>query len=219
MNLGSKSGKLRITKIEAQKRHPRRVSIYLDGRFALGIDGQVAQEMGLRQDLLLSQRQLEKVILAEQRNKAKNYALDFIGYRTRSIWEVRTRLKKRDHCQEVIDQVIKELIHSGLLDDLQFATRWAQGRMATKPLGEHLLRQELRLKGISDEIVEKTVAETFRQISPRELAVDMLQTRRKRYLELDRRKARQRMAAFLLRRGFSREVVWEAVDQVTNDKN
>jgi SOS response regulatory protein OraA/RecX len=47
----------------------------------------------------------------------------------------------------------------------------------------------------------------------------MLQTRRKRYLELDRRKARQRMTAFLLRRGFSREVVWEAVDQVTNDKN
>ncbi len=219
MNLGSKSGKLRITKIEAQKRHPRRVSIYLDGRFALGIDGQVAQEMGLRQGLLLSQRQLEKVILAEQKSKAKNYALDFIGYRARSIWEVRVRLKKRDHCQEVIDQVIKELIHNGLLDDLHFATRWAQGRMATKPLGEYLLRQELRLKGISDEIVEKTVAETFGQISQEELAADLLRAREKRYLGLEKTKARRRMANFLMRRGFSRKVVWEAVDQVTNDKN
>lgn len=211
--------KLRITKIEAQKRRPSRLSIYLDGRFALGVDVRVAQELGLRQGLELNQRQLEKVTLAEEKNRAKSFALDFIGYRARSVWEVAQRLKKRGYPGEVVDQVVEELRQNGLLNDVQFAIQWARGRMDTKPLGEHLLRQELRLKGISREIVEKTVAETFGQISQRDLAAELLRARRKRYLGLDRGKARRRMADFLLRRGFSREVVWEVVGQEMGEAN
>ncbi|KPL18188.1 MAG: hypothetical protein AMJ92_09165 [candidate division Zixibacteria bacterium SM23_81] len=209
----SKREKLRITKIESQKRNPRRVSLYLDGRFAMGIDLQVAQDMGLRQGLELSQSQLQKVTSAAEKSKAKSFALDFIGYRARSVWEVAERLKKRGHSQNVIDQVIRELRQSDLLDDVQFAAQWAQSRVATKPLGERLLRRELKLKGISNEIVEKTVAETFGQVSQKELAANLLKIRRKRYLALDEKKAKQRMAAFLLRRGFPREVVWEVVEQ------
>lgn len=217
MSLANKGQKHRITKIETQKRNPRRLSIYLDGRFALGVDAQVAHQMGLRQGLELGQRELQKLIRAEEKQKAKNFALDFIGYRARSIWEVRERLKKRGHHQRIVDQVIRELRRSGLLDDVQFATGWAKDRMATKPLGERLLRHELKLKGIPEEIVEKTVAETFDQVSQRELAVELLRARRKRYLSLDRPKARRRMADFLLRRGFPPEVVWETVAQVMGE--
>lgn len=209
----SKREKLKITKIESQKRNPKRVSIYLDGRFALGIDIQIAHELGLRQGLELSQSQLQKVTLAAEKSKAKNFALDFIGYRARSVWEVAERLKKRGHSQSVIDQVIRELRQSDLLDDVQFSAQWAQNRVATKPLGERLLRRELKLKGISNEIVEKTVAETFGQVSQKKLAANLLKVRRKRYLALDEMKAKQKMAALLLRRGFPREVVWEVVEQ------
>lgn len=213
----SKREKLRITKIEIQKRNPKRVSIYLDGRFALGIDLQTAHELGLRQGLELSQSQLQKVTLAVERSKAKNFALDFIGYRARSVWEVSQRLKKRGHSQSVIDQVIRELRQSDLLDDVQFAAQWAQSRVATKPLGELLLRRELKLKGISDEIVEKTIAETFGQVSQKKLAANLLKARWERYLALDEMKAKQRMAAFLLRRGFPRGVVWEVVEQALRE--
>ncbi len=211
MSPGKARGTLKITKIEAQKRSPKRLSIYINGRFALGIDAQVAQDMGLRQGLALSQAQLENMILAEDKNKAKNFALDFIGYRSRSVWEVTQRLKKRGHTQEIIEQVIGDLHRSGLLDDVQFAAQWARHRMATKPVGEHLLRHELKLKGISDEIIEKTLTETFGQTSQRALADDLIRIREKRYHSLDIAKARRRMADFLIRRGFPREIVWEAV--------
>ena len=214
MSVLKKGQKRKITRLEVQKRNPRRVSVYLDGSFALGLEIRVAQEKGLHKGLELSQSQLEKLLLAEERSRAKNYALDFIGYRARSVWEVRQRLARRDHSQEIIDDVIADLQQAGFLDDTQFSARWAQGRMATKPLGEHLLRKELRLKGVSQEIVEKTVAGTFAGISQPELATRLLETRRKRYQGLPRAKARRRMADFLIRRGFSREAVWQAVGQI-----
>jgi regulatory protein len=205
---------VKITRIEAQKRNPRRLSIYLDGRFALGLDAHVAQDMGLHQGLEISRAQLRRVLSTEEKNKAKSFALDFIGYRARSVREVAQRLEKRGHSGKIIGQVIRELRRSGLLDDVQFAAQWAQHRMATKPVGEHLLRQELRLKGISDQIVEKTLLRTFGQISQRELAVDLLRARRIRYRSLDGAKARRRMADFLLRRGFPRDIVWEVVAEI-----
>lgn len=219
MSTGPKRRKRKITKIEPQKRNPKRLSVFLDGRFALGVDVRVAQDLGLRQGLELSQAQLEKVSLAEEKSKAKSYALDFIGYRARSVWEVAQRLKKRGHSERIIDQVLEELLDSGLLDDNQFAAQWARGRMATKPLGERLLRHELKLKGISNEIVEKTVAATFDGISQQDLAIDLLRARRERYLPLDWPTARRRMSNFLLRRGFSRDVVWEAVALVKDEGN
>ena len=217
MSSGNESDKLRITKVVPQKRNPKRLSIYLEGHFALGIDAHIAQEMGLRQGMELSRGQLQKISLAEEKWRAKNFALDFIGYRARSIWEVAQRLKKRGHSQKIIEQVLGELRHSGFLDDVQFAAQWAKGRMAIKPLGERLLRHELKLKGIADELVEKTVAKTFGHISQKELAADLLRARRQRYFALDEVKAKRRMADFLLRRGFSREIVWEVVERVRSE--
>jgi regulatory protein len=173
--------------------------------------------MGLRQGMELSRGQLQKITRAEEKSRAKNFALDFIGYRARSIWEVTQRLKKRGHSQRIIEQVLEDLRQSGLVDDIQFAARWAKGRLATKPQGERLLRHELKQKGVSDEIVEKTVAETFGQVSQRTLAAQLLRARRQRYSALDQVKAKRRMADFLLRRGFSRDIAWEVVDQVMTE--
>jgi regulatory protein len=219
MSTGNERVKRKITKIAPQNRDPKRLSIFLNGRFALGIDSRVAQDLGLRQGLELSQAKLQEVRLAEEMSKAKGFALDFIGYRARSVWEVDQRLKKRGHSERIIDQVLGQLLDSGLLDDEQFAAQWARGRMATKPLGERLLRHELKIKGISDEIVDKTVAATFQGVSQSDLATDLLRARRTRYVSLDWVKARRRMRDFLLRRGFSRDVAWDAVAQVKDEEN
>jgi regulatory protein len=203
-----------ITKLEAQKRNPRRVSIYLDGSFALGMDDDLAGQLGLHQGQTLTPEELERIVRAEDKNRARNYALEFLGYRARSVREVRERLNRRGYPGEMVENIIEELQQSGLLDDEDFASRWARGRMNTKPLGERLLRQELRLKGVPEEIIERTLERTFREISQEELAVGMLRARQMRSRGLDQAKAKRRMADFLLRRGFDRQTAWEAVRRV-----
>jgi len=217
MSADSRPHKVTITKLEVQKRNPRRVSVFLDGSFALGMDAQLALELGLRKGRTLDRDELEGIARAEEKSRAKHYALDFLGYRIRSIWEVRERLARRGHDGEIIEGVIDQLGQAGLLDDEDFARRWATDRMNTKPLGEHLLRRELRLKHVPDEIIDRVVTATFRDLSPELLAADLLRAREGRYRRLDEKTARRRMADYLLRRGFDRPVVREAVEQVLGE--
>jgi len=217
MAFDSRSGKVTITRLEAQKRNPRRVSVFLDGAFALGMDAQLAMELGLRKGRTLDRGELERITRAEEKSRAKHYSLDFLGYRARSIWEVRDRLARRGHAEAIIEEVIGELRREGLLDDEDFARRWARDRMKTKPLGERLLRRELRLKHVDDEIIDRVAADTYRDLSTEQLAGELLRSREGRYRHLDAGTARRRMADFLLRRGFDRQAVREAVDQVLGE--
>jgi len=217
MDSNSRSRTVTITKLEVQKRNPRRVSVFLDGSFTLGMDAQLALELGLRKGRKLDRDELEGITRAEEKSRAKHYALDFLGYRIRSTWEVRDRLARRGHPGEIIEGVIDELARTGLLDDEDFARRWARDRMNTKPLGERLLRQELRLKHVPDEIIERVVTATFRGLSLELLTADLLRAREDRYRRLDEKTARRRMADYLLRRGFDRQAVREAVDRVLQD--
>ena len=212
-----RSGQVTITKLEAQKRNPKRVSVFLDGSFALGMDAQLAMELGLRKGRTLDRGELERITRAEEKSRAKHYSLDFLGYRARSMWEVRDRLTRRGHAGELIDEVIDELCREGLLDDEDFALRWARDRMKTKPLGERLLRRELQLKRVDDEIIDRVAAATFGDLSPEQLAAELLRSREQRYRGLGEQKAKRRMSDFLLRRGFDRSAAWEAVDQVLRE--
>jgi regulatory protein len=213
----SQPGTVTITKLETQKRNPRRVSVFLNGSFALGMDAQLAAELGLKKGQTLDRQELERITRAAETDRAKNYALDFLGYRARSIWEVRERLTRRGYGEEAIERVVDELCQEGLLDDEDFAIRWARDRIDHKPLGERLLRQELSQKRVPDEIIERVVEAAFRDISQEQLATQLLQARQNRYRGLGEKTARRRMADFLLRRGFDRQTVWEAVGQVLEE--
>lgn len=212
-----RSGTSTVTRLEAQKRNPRRVSVFLDGAFAFGMDAKLAMELGLRKGRTLDRGDLERIVRAEEKSRARNYSLDFLGYRARSVWEVRDRLTRRGHGEEIIEEVIGELCREGLLDDEDFALRWARDRMRTKPIGERLLRRELHLKQVDDEIIDRVAADTYRDLSVESLAGELLRSREGRYRHVETGRARRRMADFLLRRGFDRSAVWEAVDQVLGE--
>jgi regulatory protein len=217
MDSGSHPQKATITKLEAQKRNPRRVSVFLDGSFALGMDAQLAMELGLRKGRTLDRQELERITRAEEKSRARNFSLDFLGYRARTIQEVRDRLVRHGYDGKIIEEVIDELIRDGFLDDEDFALRWARDRMKNKPLGERLLRRELRLKGVDEEIIDRTVAATYEDLDTEELAAELLRSREGRYRHLDAQTARRRMADFLLRRGFDRREAWEAVNRVLGE--
>jgi regulatory protein len=217
IDLGNRSGRATITKLEAQKRNSRRVSVFLDGDFAFGMDARLAIELGLRKGRTLDRAELERIARAEEKSRAKHYSLDFLSYRARSIWEVRDRLARRGHGGEIIDEVIDELRREGLLDDEDFARRWAGDRMKNKPIGERLLRRELRLKRIDGEIIDRVAAAAYRDLSTERVAGELLRARQERYRRLDMRTARRRMVAFLLRRGFERSAAREAVGQVLDE--
>jgi len=132
---------------------------------------------------------------------------DFLSYRPRSAEEVREYLERKHFRSDIIEDIMARLRGVGLIDDQAFAQYWVDNRTRFRPRGARLLRHELRQKKVAPEAIEAAL-EAYDERAALMLAVEQ-QARRLRHLpeEQFRRRLFQRLA----RRGFSYELIQEAL--------
>ena len=69
---------------------------------------------------------------------------------------------------------VRRLIALRYLDDVAFAARWADRRLARMPMGRARLQEELLATGCPDHIVQATLRAAYRKVSERDLAVQVV---------------------------------------------
>src|SRR5438874_318192 len=143
----------RVTAIEPQAKRAGRVSVFIDGKFALGLHEEVAAALGLTVGQVLSEEELGRAAAAESRRRALDSALRLLGYRARSRAEMRQRLSRKGYEEEIVDEALAWLEAHGLLDDAQFSQAWVESRADAHPMGRERLAWELRGKGVDGETV------------------------------------------------------------------
>ena len=148
-----------ITDIKEQKRRGDRVSIFVDGRFALGMNRIVALQAGLEIGQQVTQERLMELETEAALEEALSASLRYLAVRPRSERELKVRLRRRQFDEGTIDQTIIRLRKRGLLDDMTFAQYWVEQRVTFKPRSRRLLEQELRLKGVDRETIDQAVAD------------------------------------------------------------
>ncbi|MBX6341002.1 MAG: RecX family transcriptional regulator, partial [Thermomicrobiaceae bacterium] len=195
----------RITAIEDQVRDPERVSVFIEGAFAFGIDRVVAAQQGLHVDRVLSEAEVATLLAADEVARATNAALQFLAYRPRSTREVRDRLTRRGFSPEAVEATIAKLQGWRYLDDAEFARFWVENRAEHQPRGRRLLVQELRQKGVDVETARQAVDET--ELDELPAAVELARKRLPSLRGLDEPTRRRRLAAYLQRRGYDPGVV------------
>lgn len=198
----------KITAIEAQKKHPNRVNLYLDDEFAFGLSRLVAAWLTVGQ--VLSEEKITALQNEEARETAMQQALLFLGYRPRSKQEVRANLEKHEIPEDVIVATLERLEENGLLNDQAFAQAWVENRSSFRPRSRRALALELRQKGLADEIVQEALDE----VNEDSLALQAAQKQAHRMTGLDWPEFRQKMGGFLGRRGFSYAVIAPVLRQV-----
>jgi len=65
---------------------------------------------------------------------------------------------------------IRRLTSLRYLDDVAFATRWADRRLVRMPMGRARLQEELLATGCPEHIVQATLRATYRKVSEQDLA-------------------------------------------------
>ncbi len=202
-----------ITRIEQQKKNPRRYSIYVDDEFAVGLDRNVVIDNGLRKGDTVDEKLLKKLQTADEMIRAYQIALRFLSYRPRSEAEIRTRLEREKLLPETIDRIIAKLYQERQLDDKRFAEMYTESKMRSKPVGTHRLRRELRQKGISDTIIrhveQKYCDDETELNNARLLAKKKLSTDRSK----DPMKRKRHLADYLARRGYGWDVVGVVIEE------
>ncbi len=198
----------KITALRAQKKSQQRVSVFLDGKYAFGLQAFLA--MPLRVGQTLSPEEIDELQRRDAIEVAYNQALSFLSYRPRSCAEVETYLERKTTPPTIAQAVIDRLIGAGLLDDEAFARYWVENREHFRPRGTRALRLELHRKGVVNAVIDKAMTD----IDEMESAYRAASKRARRYAHLDYQVFRRRIGGFLQRRGFGYEVVKEIVDRL-----
>jgi regulatory protein len=203
----------KITALTAQKRNPERVNVYLEGEFAFGLARLVAAWLQVGQEL--SEEKIAALQAEDALEAAYQQALKYLNYRVRTKKEVQDNLKRHGISDEIITQILGRLQTSGLVDDQRFAQAWVDNRSVFHPRSRRALAYEMQHKGLDEETVQQALDE----VDDAELAYQAASKQARRLEGLEWPDFRQKMYAFLARRGFAYGTAAEAAARVWSDLN
>ncbi len=142
---------------------------------------------------------------------AYEQALRFLEKKPRSSSEIYLRLISRGFKDEEIQETLERLAKAGIVDDRNFALRYAE-EILSKGYGSLKIKRKLTEKGIDRELVEETI-ERFSDKEKRR-AKEVLKIAIQKLGFGSDEESRNKMILFLAKRGFSEESSIEAVDSL-----
>ncbi|MBM7564687.1 RecX family transcriptional regulator [Paenibacillus sacheonensis] len=153
--------------------------------------------------------ELKQIVLEDSHHRAYILALAYLGARQRTEKEITRYLSKKELDEQSAQKAIERLRKEGLVNDPQYAELYAAQRMRTQLKGRRLLQQELLQRGIKRDTAKEAAA----KLSPESETEMAVRAALKKWPSIkgEERERKQKLAVFLLRRGFPSSIVREAV--------
>jgi regulatory protein len=141
------------------------------------------------------------------------HALDvsyrYLGFRDRTVLEVRRHLEAKRVEPDTIEQAVAELSELGYLDDARFAQRFVEDRRTLDSWGNERIERKLVASGIEAELITAALATGDAAETQVDAALAILTRRFRTPPETDR--DRDRALGFLVRKGYELETAYDAI--------
>lgn len=199
---------MRVTGIETTKK----------GRYALMVDGEFA--FSLHRDTFLlcpwlqkgaevSPERLETLRQEDELRSARERALDLLSAAEQTSGTLRQKLL-RWYGEEAVEAAVLRMEELGLINDLDYGRRYAADAVNLRGWPRRRIAMELQKKGVPEEVIEKALADITEETEI-ETACRLLEGPYRG--KLRNRRERDKVKAALQRRGFSYEVIRQAVSR------
>lgn len=217
---------MKVTAIAQAVRNPERVNVSVDGTFRFSLDVAQLLDLKIKVGNEYTEAELAEIETESQFGKLYARALEYCLMRPHSKREVRDYLWKKTRetkyrsrktgeiklrpgiSETIADRVFARLGEKGYLDDEKFSSWWVETRGITKGTSLRKLYSELSAKGVSREIIERTLLKTNR--SDASELEKMIARKRSKYPD------EQKLIAYLARQGFRYDDIKQALtsDQI-----
>jgi regulatory protein len=141
---------------------------------------------------------------------ARKILLDQLTGQARSRSELAGKLAKKGVPDELAERLLDRFEEVGLVDDQAFARAWVQSRQSGRGLARRALGQELRRKGVDDEVARVVLADVDPDDEV-EAARGLVRRRLRTMAQLDRDTAVRRLTGALARKGYPADVCFRVV--------
>lgn len=194
-----------ITALKPQ-RNKKHVNVFVDGKFKFGIDLDNLYKFDLKVEKEFAEEKLEEINKAANFSKTFNKLLNFAMLRPRSEKEITDWFYRKKVSPDLYQKLLEKLSKFDLVNDKKFAEWWVKQRIDFKQKSKKELRYELLQKGINSKIIDEVLKNA--DIDEFELAKKLAQKKS--------RLTDDKLKAYLLRKGFSWEIVRKILEHSTN---
>lgn len=198
-----------VTDLAEVPGRPGRVSLAVNGVAVGRVTLDFIAGHSIRGGRAVSRDLLREALDAVGRTAVLDKALDLLAVRGRSSRDLRIRLRRAGAAEAAISWCIDRLASQGLIDDAVYARQVARSKLLGGGVSRRKVVNELRRRGIAAEVAEDAVQSTLADVDLDEhgAALDAARKRLKALRSLDPATRRQRLYAFLARRGYESDVV------------
>jgi regulatory protein len=148
-------------------------------------------------------------------NKLYLYGIKLLSIRDRSEKELIEKFKNKGYGEEEIRKIIDKLKEQGYVNDYKFALNWVKTRSEKKLLGRRRLEQELRAKGVEEEIIKKCLADFDDSLT----LTNMKELLKKKYPGISKGdlKMIRRASSFIQRRGYQNKDLFKLLELINEE--
>jgi regulatory protein len=125
--------------------------------------------------------------------------------------DIRQKLYAWGVHQSVSDKVITQLVDQGFVNNLRYAMAFAQGKLRLFHWGKQKISAELRQKRLPNEIISQVLDEIDE--TEYQECIQKLINKKMRELKSDTRESRNKIARFLIGKGFEPDLVFSLLKE------
>ena len=144
--------------------------------------------------------------------RAYQYALKLLAARDYTTAKLREKLRTKECPDSVVENVVTRLTTEGWVNDRRFAERFAESALSTQRFFGPRLKLEMRRRGISVDLIDEVLGRMRGEHDEGEGVRSLLEKRYPQFSFSDADdREKQRVIAFLQRRGFGFSVIMKAM--------
>lgn len=149
-------------------------------------------------------------------SQALSKAEKFCAYQERNHKEVRTKLYSYGLYKKDVEDILTQLITSGFLNEERFAKAFAGGKFRMKKWGRNKIENELRQRDISKRCIQIGLKE-IDEADYRKALLELIKKKNRTLTESNPFKRRNKLAVFLIGKGYEPELVWNYLKDLLPD--
>lgn len=206
---------LLITSVVRNKKVKDKMDIFIDDKFSFTISESDYLSLNLYDKTEITQEEIEYIKNDLNFRNAKSIAVKFLSLKLRTEAEVEKKLSENCFDYETISRVIEELKALGYINNRLYVQKYIFDRSKLKPVSKKVLKFELMRKGIPENIISEEL--NGWTIDEASIAEGLVKKKFGKY-DLNDDKILRRVYSFLNHRGFSRELIMNAINRVKEEK-
>lgn len=201
---------MEITEISIQKRNKKRSNIYIDGVFCCSLDNFTVVKNHLVKGMEITDSFLGEIQLESEKDKALNYAFDYISKYVKTEKQLRDKLYEKGYLTGTVNYVMDKIKAYKYVDDEAYSKSYLNYSKNKK--GLKLIKYELKMKGVKEEILDTLTIDEEDEVQACKAQADKFFSKN----EVTRENL-QKLYAKLLRGGFSFDAINCAISKVSED--